>query len=455
MTHFLACMFTLLQLCLTTSKAILSPPKNLTVEILDFKATVEWLPGQGNPPDTRYTLEFITAQKMAGGKWNRSANCTNIAVLKCELTFDWQPNELHWNYFVRVQATFKGTSSNWTTTTKSFQPYGDTRLSSPDVKISAEQKSITINFSHWLESKPEVKPLEYLLYLFENSPAEESKFVALISSSESPYIFHDMPSGKNYCVSVSASHQQVLKSNSFNTTKCLFLSDSARSFVLLLCIVAMLLIAFSTAIVFLFGCFHHMRLINKIYQKPDSLIVISKPIWVLKQNPVVTQPITVAHPKEDNSEDYFSSSEEDYKDGPLLYHSRENLTSLMASVDPPEQAEEAKTYNQYTLANDTVDSDENVISEKDDDSMHPDSESGSFCACTSKCSGLSRTLETVTVNMSVNSEIDGYCAEETLPCSSGSDCEREVLAEEEEEEEDFFFPDSFSDSGYEPRHLYL
>lgn len=32
--------------------------------LLDFKATAEWLPGQGNPPDNRYTLEFITAQKM-------------------------------------------------------------------------------------------------------------------------------------------------------------------------------------------------------------------------------------------------------------------------------------------------------------------------------------------------------------------------------------------------------
>lgn len=44
--------------------AILSPPKNLTVGLLDFKATAEWLPGQGHPPDTRYTVEFITAQKM-------------------------------------------------------------------------------------------------------------------------------------------------------------------------------------------------------------------------------------------------------------------------------------------------------------------------------------------------------------------------------------------------------
>ncbi|KAK2911537.1 hypothetical protein QQF64_027320 [Cirrhinus molitorella] len=452
MTHFLACLLTLLQICLTPSKAILSPPKNLTVGLLDFKATAEWLPGQGNPPGTRYTLEFITAQKMSGGKWNRSAHCTNIAVLKCELTFAWQPNELHWNYFVRVQATFNGTSSYWTTTSKSFQPYGDTRLSSPDVKISTEQKSIKIHFTHWLEVKPEIQPLEYLLYLFENSPAGESKFVALISSSESPYSFHDLPSGKNYCVSVSASHQQVLKNNNFNTTRCVFLLDSTRSFALLVCIVAMLLIAFSTAIVLLFGCFYHMRLINKNHHIPKPLIVIPRPKWVLNPIPVVSQPITVTNPKtEMNPEDYFSTSEADSKDGSLFYQPRE-----IVGVDPPEQAEEAKSLNQcykYTLANDMENSEES-ISEKDDGNMHPGSESGSFCALNH--SGSSETLQTVTVNIA-NSEIDRYWAEEILSCSSGSGCEREVLADEEEveeEEDGCFLPDS-SESGYEPRHCYL
>lgn len=60
----------------------------------------------------------------SGGKWIPSPNCTNIAILKCELTFD----ELHWHYFVRVKTTFKGMSSNWTTTSKSFQPYGDSKF---------------------------------------------------------------------------------------------------------------------------------------------------------------------------------------------------------------------------------------------------------------------------------------------------------------------------------------
>uniref|UniRef100_A0A8C2H8X3 Cytokine receptor family member B12 n=1 Tax=Cyprinus carpio TaxID=7962 RepID=A0A8C2H8X3_CYPCA len=491
--------------------AILSSPKNLTVRLLDFKATAEWLPGQGNPPDTRYTLEFITAQKMSGGKWNHAQHCTNTEILKCQLTFDEQPNELHWNYFVRVKTTFKGMSSNWTTTSKSFQPYGDTLLSPPNVKISTEQKSIKIHFSHWLELKPEVKPLEYLLYLFESSPAEESKFVALISASESPYIFHDVPSGKNYCVNVSASHQQALKDNNFNTTKCIFLLDSTRSVVLVLCIVAMLLIIFSTGIFLPFGCFYHMRLQIKNLSIPKPLVCSSVLVeahtalclksnfktnlnfrdtkypakWqlqtndrftilynntvfvcplqivipgykrVLKPTPEESQPITVIPPKKEmNTERRFSSSEEDSKDGSRFYQSRENLTSAITNVNPPEQDEEAEASNQYdkyTLANDIEDSEENEMSEMDDDSMHPGSESdsGSLCANTLNSSRSSQILQTVTVNTFVKLEMDSNYVEETLSCSSGSGCEREVTAEDEEDS--FFFPDSNSESGYEPR----
>ncbi|XP_052413472.1 cytokine receptor family member B12 [Carassius gibelio] len=457
MTRFLVCMFTLLQICLKPSKAILSPPKNLTVRILDFKAIAEWLPGQGNPPDTRYTLEFITAQKMSGGKWNHTQHCTNTAILNCQLTFDGQPNELYfWNYFVRVKTTFRGTSSHWTTTSKSFQPYGDTLLSPPSVKISTEQNSIKINFSHRLELKPEVRPLEYLLYLFESSPAGELKFVAMISTYESPYIFHDVPSGKNYCVSVSASHQQASRDNNFNTTKCIFLLDSTKSFVLVVCIVAILLITFSTGIFLPFGCFYHMRLQIKNLRIPKPLIVIPGYKRVLKPTPEESQPITVTPPKKEmNGERRFSSSEEDSKDGSVFYQPRENFTLSIASVNPPEQDEEAEASNQYdkyTLANDIEDSEENEISEMDDDSMYSgsESESGSLCDNTLNISRSSQILRTVTVNMCVNSEMDSNYAEETLFFSSGSGYEREVPAEEEEDS--LFLSDSNSESGYEPRH---
>ncbi|XP_052447780.1 interferon lambda receptor 1-like [Carassius gibelio] len=436
MTNFLACIFTLLQICVMPSLAIIFPPKNLTVGLLDFKATAEWLPGKGNPPDSRYTLEFITAQEMSGRKWNRSPNCTNIKILKCELTFNMQA-ELNWNYFVRVKTTFKNMSSNWTTTSKSFQPYGDTRLSSPDVKISTEQKSIKIDFSHWLELKPEIKPLEYLLYLLENSPAGESTFLALISTSESPFIFHDVSSGKNYCVSVSASHQQVLKYNNFNTTKCIFVLDSTRSFRPMVWIVATLLII-SAGILFSFGYFYHMRHKNKNPHIPNPLVVFPGYKWVLKLIPEEYQKVTVTPPKTVKN-----------TDGYLFYE-----PTSFTNVTPPEQAVEADTSNQCyknTLTDDLEDSEdvENVISEEHEENIHPgsESESGSSSTCTLNYLRSSKILQTVIMNTFVNLDMIRYYAEETISCSSGNGCEREVPAEEEVD----FSPDFSSDSGYEPR----
>lgn len=176
---------------------------------------------------------------------------------------------------------------------------------------------------------------------------------------------------------------------------------------------------------------------------------------VLKPTPEESQPITVIPPKKEmNTERRFSSSEEDSKDGSRFYQSRENLTSAITNVNPPEQDEEAEASNQYdkyTLANDIEDSEENEMSEMDDDSMHPGSESdsGSLCANTLNSSRSSQILQTVTVNTFVKLEMDSNYVEETLSCSSGSGCEREVTAEDEEDS--FFFPDSNSESGYEPR----
>ncbi|XP_051529937.1 interferon lambda receptor 1-like isoform X2 [Myxocyprinus asiaticus] len=452
---------------------MLSPPNNLSVGLLDFKATVEWLPGQGNPPGTRYTLEFILVQNMAGRKWNQSANCTNTAMLKCELTFDRQPDDLFGNYFVRVKTTFKGTSSNWTTISKSFQPYGDSRLSSPDVNVSTDQQSINITFNHWLKLKPDIiLHLKFYLFLFENNSIGESKFVAMTSTSNSFYTFPDVPSGKSYCVNVSASHHQASRNENFNTTKCIFLSDSpGSSSTIKVYVVAMLLITFLTGIVLTFICLNHMRPKMKNLRIPKSLFVIAGTKRVLNLTPVELQTITLTLQKVlMNTEDYVSAFEEDSS---LFYHQRECITNVIIyplstvnqepSIYLPNPDEKAENLHQhflkYSLATDMEKSEENIISDKYDDNI-------------SSASNLLRfTLpdfpQTITVNKLPKSEMDRDHVEdmmmenETCPQSSGYLCGLKFLVEDEEDEEDeedvedveddFLLPNSFSDSGYEPR----
>ncbi|XP_051552099.1 cytokine receptor family member B12 isoform X2 [Myxocyprinus asiaticus] len=464
MTWFITCSFILLQICLMPSKAMLSPPNNLSVVLLDFKATVEWLPGQGNPPGTRHTVELILLQNMSEGKWNHSANCTNIAKLKCELTFDRHPDDLFGNYFVRVKSTFKGTSSNWTTISKSFQPYGETRLSSPDVKVSNDQQAINITYSHWLEFKPDIKPhLKFHLFLFENNSVGESKFVAMTTTSNSFYIFHGVPSGKSYCVNVSASHQQASHKENFNTTKCIFLSDSpGSSLALKVYVVAMLLITFITGIALAFICFNHIRPKINNQRIPDALFITTGTKRVLKPTPEEPQTITLAWQKTFmNTEDCVSAFEEESGDGSLFYHQRECLTNVVINspsvinqeptICVPNLDEEAETLNQYflkySLATDMEESEENIISDIYDENITSNLNLSSFI--------LPEIPIKFTLNKLLKSEMDRDREEDmsmekqTCPQSSGHHCEGVMSLEEEEDVS--LLPDSSSDSGYEPR----
>jgi len=51
-------------------------------------------------------------------------------------------------------------------------------LSSPNLTISTDQKAISIAFSHWLQSKPGIGPLKFLLYLCWKSLTGESKVIS-------------------------------------------------------------------------------------------------------------------------------------------------------------------------------------------------------------------------------------------------------------------------------------
>ncbi|KAI7812554.1 Crfb12 protein [Triplophysa rosa] len=404
---------------------------NLTVNLLDFMVTAEWIPGPGNPPGTRYTVEFIPLQSISGGKWNLQT-CSDIATLKCDLTFDHQSEELFWNYFVRVKTTFKGTSSNWTTISKSFQPYGDTRLSSPDVKISTERHKISISFSHRLELQG-TKPLEFLVCLFESdSVGSNSEFVALASTSKSPHIFLDVPPGKNYCVNVSASHQQALRKNNFNATECFFLSDSPiRHSGVIVFIVAMVAIAVGVTLASMY--FYQKRFKIEDISIPGVLFVFAGTKMVLNFHPENINAISSMWSNAVTNTEYAPASEENDS---LLYYPREctniiiNPSSVVKqepAVHLPDPVEEAESLNQnfsdYSLA---TDMEENVISE-DDDTV-------AFIST----SNLSLFTESETPQLnSVSIKLDRDAEEIESWC--------------DEEDDVSFCDDSFSNGDYEPR----
>nr|XP_055056414.1 cytokine receptor family member B12 [Misgurnus anguillicaudatus] len=389
-------------------------------------------------------------------KWNHSANCGNISTLKCDLTFDQQPDEFS-KFFVRVKTMLNRTSSNWTTTLKTFQLY-DTRLSSPEVNISTNQQNITINFSHRLELKREIKPLEFLLYLFENDPAGKFKCVGQKSTSTSPYTFHDVPPG-NYCINVSASHQMAMRENNYNTTKCFFLTDSSErsSGGLVYIVTVVFFIAVTLSCLCVYKRYRYKYIIKDL-RIPEALRVIPGTKRVLKFGLENLHQITQTKSNDlTSTEDCVSASEED---NTLLYHPRKsanvilNLSSVdeqKAVVHQPKPYEDAETLNPCLLnykeaAN--MDVSEENISEIGNGYMHSGATVRSLCPT----SNLLPFTESETPHIStVNIMLDRDCLSERQCEVSSllSDNSHESVASDEED--NVPWDDFFTGDGYEPR----
>ncbi|KAI5608338.1 cytokine receptor family member B12 precursor [Silurus asotus] len=207
---------------LASSKGVLSPPLNLSVELLDFKALARWLPGPGNPKETRYFLEFIDIVSLSVSPWYQTSDCTNITSTQCYLFLN---QRIQTEYFVRVMAEWKEERSTWTRLPRSIQPYEYTVLSAPNLTVFAEPHSISIIFSHPVQFLTEVQ-MRFSVDLFQISNNAAKKHIAQnVTTRLSRFV--DLPSG-NYCINASAFITAGSKYNK-NATICVFLHHEHKA----------------------------------------------------------------------------------------------------------------------------------------------------------------------------------------------------------------------------------
>uniref|UniRef100_W5KIY2 Uncharacterized LOC103029795 n=1 Tax=Astyanax mexicanus TaxID=7994 RepID=W5KIY2_ASTMX len=214
---------TLLLIYITSAEGALNAPLNLSVVLLDFRASIYWLPGPWNPIGTRYSVEFIEVQNFSKTVWKKPAGCSNITERQCHLF----PDQFFENYFVRVMAEWKDERSNWTILEHTFQPYKDTQLSSPEMKISPTHHSIHIRLSHKIQAVYQDVPLRFNVDLFRMT---SSKTVEHIGKSKNTGVFNfsNLPSGYSYCINASAFHTEMSIIQNLNATGCIFLQQGPR-----------------------------------------------------------------------------------------------------------------------------------------------------------------------------------------------------------------------------------
>ncbi|XP_017315325.1 cytokine receptor family member B12 isoform X2 [Ictalurus punctatus] len=216
-----AALLALLLSYLASSEGALSPPLNLSVELLDFKALARWLPGPGNPKGTRYSLKFIDISHFSTSAWNQTRDCTNITLTQCYLILN---QTIQTEYFVKVKAEWKEERSNWTFLPRSFQPYEYTFLSAPNMIVSTVQNSIWINLSHPVQSLMEVR-MKFSVDLFQMTSKNTTEHIAQNITARSSR-FVNLPSGK-YCINASAFLTARCKRNN-NATSCVILHQDHR-----------------------------------------------------------------------------------------------------------------------------------------------------------------------------------------------------------------------------------
>ncbi|KAF4073257.1 hypothetical protein AMELA_G00256880 [Ameiurus melas] len=215
-----AALLALLLNYLASCEGALSPPLNLSVELLDFKALARWLPGPGNPKGTRYSLEFTDISHFSKSAWNQTRDCTNVTLTQCYLILN---QKIQTEYFVQVRAEWKEEQSNWTRLPRSFQPYVYTFLSAPNLNVSAAQNSIWISLSHPVQSLMEVR-MRFSVDLFQMTSTNTAEHIAKNTTTRSSG-FVNLPSGE-YCINASAFLTRYKRNN--NATRCVILPQEHK-----------------------------------------------------------------------------------------------------------------------------------------------------------------------------------------------------------------------------------
>ncbi|XP_060719036.1 cytokine receptor family member B12 isoform X2 [Tachysurus vachellii] len=316
MAHMAATLLALLLNYQASSEGSLSPPLNLSVELLDFKALARWLPGPGNPKGTRYSLEFVDIDNFLLPTWHQIGDCTNITSTECYFIFN---KRVLTDYFVRVGAEWEEERSEWTLLPRSFQPYQYTLLSAPKLSVSALQNSICIILSHPLQSLMEVR-MKFSVDLYQIISNNKSEHIAQnITTRTSNFV--NLPPG-SYCINAHAFLTEERSKINKNTTMCVFLHPDpnvGKVWVVIVVVFPLLSIPAVFGLIFIYYYVKPSKnnYIPKAMEIIEGTLVVRilnpEDLRVLPVSQILTDDCKATH--QELAEDYYGGSEENYKEG--------------------------------------------------------------------------------------------------------------------------------------------
>lgn len=132
-------------------------PTNVMFSSVNLRNMLQWLPGNGTPADTHYTVQYaIYGDSAEDGKgrrvhWRAVRQCTEITRSWCDLSNEtW---DLEHGYYARIRAVSKRASSKWTLTRR-FDPKLDTTFGPPLISVEIESNSATVTLEGPMRYQP-------------------------------------------------------------------------------------------------------------------------------------------------------------------------------------------------------------------------------------------------------------------------------------------------------------
>ncbi|KAK6305830.1 hypothetical protein J4Q44_G00246100 [Coregonus suidteri] len=172
--------------------------QNVSVEFLDFHGTVHWLAGADNTNHAHYSVEIQALSE----SWWQPGNCSNPVAMACPL--DIPLTCLLKNYNVRVRAELGEQTSAWKYLEATVQPWADTVLSAPGLKLKVENQSVFVSLRHPSQNIFKL----YNITLLQIAQHHNTTVLSDVESG-SKREFSLLPPDHTYCILASANHYSL------------------------------------------------------------------------------------------------------------------------------------------------------------------------------------------------------------------------------------------------------
>ncbi|XP_078093340.1 uncharacterized protein LOC144508993 [Mustelus asterias] len=197
--------------------------QNVTLNSKNFSLLLSWTPPEDHPPETLYKVELRPEND-----WLETANCAFPLVESCDVTCTIK--SCYASYQARVGSILPESPIVWSQS-NTFIPFFNVELGTPQVSVTSEEESITVNLQIKLiqckETVLRTCLLEKLSYEVEIWDEDEhiKRPIKQSLSSNSLEIQKSELRGNNNCISARSINKSVLKSSNFSQPYCFSLKQ--------------------------------------------------------------------------------------------------------------------------------------------------------------------------------------------------------------------------------------